>query len=383
MFLYIDSLFAEGGSRAEQPQRTAPTTLNELFLAALRDHVREAVLLLGGRGAWEPMFDWRVDRRAIRVALYLQERLGLARGDPVAVVGGQSLDWLIVDYAVAGLGGVAMVIPDMFHPAGVIAALGETGPRAVFLPRSVLDDPAFDRSRVPGVEAWIDFDDRAEDPQTTDFKKILDLGGTLDTPERAQRFRQQARLTPPDQIAIRHYALGPDRSTTHTDLTQRGVIDCMEPIRAKHAAQHGDLVYIAADELTLDLRLMIYRLVGDGYSTTAVGSPERAADDLTTLRPHGVIAPSATLWRLIQDDPVEADSQPGLRQRVGHLISRARSREKHSKIRRALGGRARWVTTTTPPDARLANELSSAADIDFRGPESRPTTSEPAASVRS
>lgn len=107
MFLYFDHLFAEGRDRAVRPLHTIPTTLNGLYLLAMREHDRPAVLMHRRQDQWQPTPDWRFDRHVIRLALYLQEKAGFEAGDRALIVTALRPEWPLVDCAVAGLGGVS------------------------------------------------------------------------------------------------------------------------------------------------------------------------------------------------------------------------------------------------------------------------------------
>ena len=96
MLLYItaEDVFGSGTPerRGPRPLHTIPETLTGLVDLGLRHHVRAAAMTWWTDGAFVPVPDWKLDRLAIRLALYGRERLGLERGVEDVVVAGDVED---------------------------------------------------------------------------------------------------------------------------------------------------------------------------------------------------------------------------------------------------------------------------------------------------
>ena len=82
----------------------SPRRVAGLFDLGLRHHVRPAAMKWWTDGALEAVPDWRLDRLAIRLALFGRERLGLEPGERVAVLGRLGWLWPVVDFAAMGFG---------------------------------------------------------------------------------------------------------------------------------------------------------------------------------------------------------------------------------------------------------------------------------------
>ena len=108
MFLYITAEDVLGSDtpkrKGPQPLHTIPPTLTGLFDLGLRHHVRPAVMMWWTQGTLEPVPDWKLDRLAIRIALFGRERLGLEPGERLVVMGRLGWLWPAADFAAMGFG---------------------------------------------------------------------------------------------------------------------------------------------------------------------------------------------------------------------------------------------------------------------------------------
>ena len=95
-------------------------------------------------------------------------------------------------------------------------------------------------------------------------------------------------------------------------------------------AREGDVAYVDAPRVTLRKRLAMAAFVGDGHTTTALGREGRAAEDVTELRPHKVLA----------SEPWLAAACDGRGPRWPAGLDRRWARR---RVQEALGGRLRWV----------------------------------------
>lgn len=371
MFLYIDSLFGDGQQREAKPLHTIPETLTGLYLLAMREHDRAGVFLHGSADRWEPMPDWRFDRQVIRTALYAKERLGVKAGQGVAIVSELRPEWFLVDFAAAGLGAVSIAVPPNLSPRGLAATLEHANPDAVFFSGRVRESLQAVAGGLLDKRGWVCFDGSPEG-EAVDFAQLVELGGTLDTPERAQVFRAGARDAEPDELVIRHYVEPGDTHPIHVDLTHREVVERLKASWAENPPQQGDLVYVASPEVSLDLRLIVYAYMGDGYSTVALGNPGAEAREIRTLQPQSIVASSKAIEALIDDQRARSHEQAAQRvtgwRRLRARLSRqpGPSRDQQTVIE-ALGGRARWIGPTNPLDPALSALLSSAVAVGSLG----------------
>jgi acyl-CoA synthetase (AMP-forming)/AMP-acid ligase II len=254
-------------------------TLARMFLAAMRRHHRAAVLMHHDGVKWRETPDWRFERQVIRLALFLRDRARLAPGDRVAIVSGLRPESVVAELAAVAQGAAAVAIDPDLPPAAVRRAVEEIAPAVAF----VADAPAGEGSF--GARAVLCFQGKAEGAWA--WSEALDLGGTLDTPERAQSFRAQAREVAADSRAL-GYLAGSDGLSRCDFLTQAEAVERMQALRTGSPAREGAIAYLSAGP-TLAARLALLSFVVDGSTTCAVGAPGR---EVAGLQPDWVVGPA-------------------------------------------------------------------------------------------
>jgi hypothetical protein len=359
---YLESLFADSSPRKLEPRPTGqgPETLNRLYLHSMREHERKAALLFQQEGRWESIPDWRLDRRVIRLGLYLQERVGVLAGDRVAVVSDLRTDAMFADLAALSLGAVSVMVDGGVPAKELIAALIDVGPKVIFASRPGLANLDGGALPLPGLEQVISLDAAEVDDKVVRLETALELGGTLDTAERAQAFRATARAVEAGRAAIVHYEGTQNREPQWQELSQGEAIERIEAIWQAQPASAGDRVYLVAPELTLPVRLALYACLGDGYSTTGIASSLAATAEIAELAPHRIIASAPVLAEVVRRTRAAAAPSPsprGWRARAAKLFRQGKESPMQQALRQVLGGQLRAVTPTGPLDPALAANL--------------------------
>ena len=360
---YLDSLFSEtSDAREVTPPQTLPETLNRLHAGAMRQHARRSALLAREDGRWNATPDWRFDRQIIRLGLYLRERVEVAPGQRVVLMSELRPEWLIADLAALGLGMVSVAIDPRLQADELAAALEDAAPSITFVSSAMQHVLQSLDGRAPPHGQLIALDSAPAGDSVMRLPALLEMGGTLDTPERAQAYRAAARDLAPDRPAIRHYRQAPDGGLDRVELSQGGVIERLEAGWPSERALPGDVAYVCDPTVSLAARLALYAFLGDGYTTTALAAPGQDLSDFATLHPTKIIAPASLLAGAVRAGIAGVEEDPGgghwLR-RVARLTPHARARTNERSIRDALGGRARWIGTTDQLDAELAEQLGS------------------------
>jgi hypothetical protein len=201
----------------------------------------------------------------------------------------------------------------------------------------------------------------------TSLHTLLEMGGTLDTPERAQSYRAEARNLAPDQPAIRHYVQAPGGGWERIDLSQGEIIERLRVGWLGEPAQPGDLAYVSDPTVSLAGRLALYAFLGDGYTTTALAPAAGELSDLAALHPTKIVAPAGLLAEAVRAGESRAEARPGsdggwLRHAT-RSAPLGRARRQQRAIRDTLGGRVRWIGSTDPLDSALAERLGGLAVV--------------------
>jgi hypothetical protein len=361
MLLYITAEDVFGSDtpqrRGPLPLHTIPPTVAGLFDLGLRHHVRRAALAWWTGGSLEPVPDWRLDRLAIRIALFGRERLGLEPGERVVVLGRLEWLWPAVDFAAMGFGVVPVGVEHDVGDDALAAVVDAAAPRAAFATDAASAERLRALQRAGRIgNATVVAEGLPREDGLLPLAELLDLGSVLDTAERAQAFRAFSRQVPPEAPALWH--AGP-RGLVR--LTHREAMAPIEAVLRSRPAREGDVAYVDAPRVTLRKRLAVAAFVGDGHTTTALGREGQAAEDLGELRPHKAVASEPWLAAV-------CDGR-GPRWPAGLDRSRAGRR-----VQEALGGRLRWVeTASAPADETLRALAAAGVTVDVR--DDRPGSS--------
>jgi hypothetical protein len=352
MLLYItaEDVFGDGAPERPGPRplhriplHRIPETVAGLYDLGLRHHVRPAAMAWPADNGFEPVPDWKLDRLAIRTALFGRERLGVEPGDRVAVVGRLGWLWPVVDFAAMGFGAVAVGLEHDLADAVLVDILGQANARAIF----ATDPESAERlKRLHGEgrlgEATLVGEGLPEEERLLPLARLQELGSILDTAERAQGFRAVSRQIDPQSEAYWH--AGPEGLAR---LTHREAMERVEPWLRAYPSVDGDVAYLEGPRVDLGTRLAVAGFVGDGVTTTALGRDGRADADVAELRPHKMIVPGDWLEAACRGQgprwPAGLD-RPWARRR---LLER-------------LGGRVRWIATTSGVAAETARALDAA-----------------------
>ena len=369
MLLYItaeDVIGDDGPERqGSRPLHRIPDTLAGLFDMGLRHHIRPAVMAWPADDGFESVPDWKLDRMAIRIALFGREKAGMEPGERVAIVGKLGGLWPIVDFAAMGFSAVPLGIEHGLPDAAVAEVLAEARPRLIFTSDVASAEQVLGLAREGGVgDAPIVTDGPETDDRVLPLRRLLDDGSILDTPERAQSFRAVSRQIDAQTEALRHVGREGLTRLTHADAMGR-----IEPGLRDRPAQEGDFAYVGGPRVDLATRLALAAFVGDGLTTTAVGTESRVDQDVAALRPHKMVVSSEWLAAACRDQ--------GPRWPAGLDRPWARRR-----LMERLGDRLRWVETRSSVDVETARALD-AAGVTIQtttvgtgeaGPETTPET---------
>jgi long-subunit acyl-CoA synthetase (AMP-forming) len=364
VLLYVTT--DEGKERKARPLHTIPDTINLLFDLGMREHDRAALLLHPEGKVWAETPDWRFDREVIRIGLFLRERLHVPRAQRIAIFGPLCPLWLSADLAALGLGTASVGVSHLLGDDLVLAALDAAEARVAIATDGASTSRLLGlRPRAARLELVVGPEGNPDDKAFVPLAKLLDYGATLDTAERASRFRLDARAVGADEPACWHY--GAKEAARGVRLTHREAMARVRSHLRRLPAQAGDLAYLEGEAVTLEARFAWYAFTGDGYTTMVVGRPERSFEDVRDLRPAKILATPAwlgQLWDRLEAEPAGkierlAAGAPGL----GGLGAGARARRLRRALRACAGDRLRWVEPVGVVAAELKQKLAQAVTV--------------------
>jgi hypothetical protein len=260
----------------------------------MREHDRSAVLLHrdGERRRETP--DWRFERQVIRLALFLSDRAALAPGDRVAIVSSLRPELAVAEFAALAVGATSVAIDPALAPDQLALALTAAAPAVV-----VLENASAREQIGSGQRAVIALDGKPRDGWV--WSEALDLGGTLDTPERAQSFRSRAREVPESGAALGQVVAG-DGAVQCQFIDQADAVERVNRIWADVPPTKGDVTYVIGP-VTLGARIACISAIADGVTRCAFGAPGSESADLVELHPKRVVAPPEVVERARRTAP--------------------------------------------------------------------------------
>src|SRR2546426_2231741 len=109
---------------------TSFETINQLFLTAIDERPRPDAFLFKASGRYQSLSSAEALRKAAALAAAF-DRLGIRRGDRVAVLSENRVEWALTDYAVLGMGAALVPIyPTLLEP-DVEYIVRDSGSRAI------------------------------------------------------------------------------------------------------------------------------------------------------------------------------------------------------------------------------------------------------------
>ena len=265
----------------------------------MRKHDRAAVLLHQENSRWRETPDWRFERHVIRLALFFRDRAVLLPGERVAIVSSPRPELAVTELAAISQGAACVVIDSALPAEQLSLAMAAVNPAAI-----VLDKAASAERIGSGQRLLVALDAKPRDGWV--WTEALDLGGTLDTPERAQSFRARAREVPASAAALGSI-IARDGAVQCQFVDHVEAVRRVETLWADRPAAKGDVIYVAGTA-TLGARIALLAGVADGLTRCAIGTPGSEHSEIAELQPKRVVV-SEEVQREVRQAPPPANQQ--------------------------------------------------------------------------
>lgn len=367
-------------------------TINQVFRNRAARYGERLAVEKKRHGRWEGLSWRRYYERSRAVGLGLR-RLGVQRGDRVALLADNRLEWLLTDMGTLGVGGCLVTVYPTLTAAEVAYIVRDSGSRVLV----VEDAPQLAKARqalaeCPALEHVVMMDPppgHQGNPPVMAFSR-LESSGEEEARNQAGHFeRLAAEITPADRATIVYTSgtTGTPKGAVITHGNIMAVIRSLDAIEPKYATERDQTVPF------LPLSHVFERAAGHFYGMF-VGITASYAESVTTLledlrekRPTMILAVPRVCEKVYQKIQMQVAAQPAWRRRVfhwGHAIGARMStlREARSpaplalrlqyalayrlifrKLQEALGGRVRWMTASGAPTAREIILFFNAAGI--------------------
>lgn len=181
-------------------------TLTRLFFEAVDRDLPDALLRRGGDG-WQPVSHRDVLDQVRTLTHALRSRLGVNRGDRVALLSENRAEWLIADYAILCAGALTVPLYATLPANQLAVILQDCGARIVFVSNAEQLAKIRELQREYGqVERIIVMDDAAAEGDAIGWHGLLDE--VRDSRPDEAAFRAEALRAQPEDVATLIYTSG-------------------------------------------------------------------------------------------------------------------------------------------------------------------------------
>jgi long-chain acyl-CoA synthetase len=292
------------------------TTLNELFLRAVESHPRPDAFLVKSEGQYRGVSSQDALRQVAALAAVLA-RQGVGRGDHVAILAENRLEWALTDFALLGLGAVDVPIyPTLLEP-DVEFLLRDSGSKGIVLStQTQLKKVMNIRPRLPELK-FVLVMDRLDQPaeDVRGWHEVVDeeLGrgtGVIDI------FRRGAADARPEHTATLLYTSGTTGEPKGVVLTHANIVSNVQACQTLFDFGPDDVGFSFLPLSHVFERMLDYFCFWVGVSIAYTESMERMPQNLLEVRPT-VMAVVPRVLERIQDRVMDAARQvPAVKRRL-------------------------------------------------------------------
>jgi len=374
----------EKGARMEK-------TINEVFKKRTQTYGDRLAVEKKRGGAWESAtWNQYYDRAgAVGVGLY---QLGVEKGDRIAILSENCLEWVYTDMGALGIGAVVVPVYTTLVAEEVRYIAENSEAKVLFVEnREQLDKALAFVDGVGSLTKIVCFDEAAATGHDAviAFSKLMETGRE-EQREHPDRFSELSDGVAPEDIATIVYTSGTTGVPKGAMITHKNimaVIDSLDRIKPRFGYDSDQTVPF------LPLSHVFERVAGHfygmyvGLTASYAESLDTFAEDVKEKRPTVVLAVPRVCEKVYQRILSQVEEQPAWKQKVfywGHAvgteISALREQKKpiplflnlkfklaykmiFKNLADALGGRVRWMTASGAPTSREIVLFFNAAGI--------------------
>jgi len=350
------------------------TTLNELFLKAIEKHDKPNCFLYKSSGQYQALSSRDALRRVAALAAAL-ERLGVRRGDRVALLSENRLEWALTDYALLGLGVATVPIyPTLLEP-DIEFILRDSGAKGIVVATDAQLQKAVNiRGQAPALEFILAMDcarAAAAGAECWDGAVATELGWGG---EFVESFRGKALAARPEDVASVLYTSGTMGRAKGVILTHANLVANIQACQELFPLGHDDVGMSLLPLCHVFERMLDYTYFWKGVVIAYAESPEALPRNLLEVKPT-VMAVVPRVLEKIRERILEVVRQmPALKQKVfqwamsvgkdytPHLVE-SRGPKPSLRVRHAIANRLVFSTVRGQLGGRLTTLISGAAPL--------------------
>ncbi len=297
-----------------------PRTINELFSQAVERRSERVLMSFKRDKKWQDLKGSELKVRVSNVALGLH-KMGIRRGDKVALLAESSPLWSIVDYGILATGAVNVPIYPTQAVDQVAFILRNSGASVLFVGSGKLlrrIKPALDslkKAELPRIVLFEPIEEKVGDQSTLEELEKLGEAERLVHPE---LYKQLASDSAPDDIATIIYTSGTTGEPKGVVLTHNNLVS--------NALQSGKVFEITDKDVALSFlplshvfeRTVLYIYFHFGVHICFARGVETVAEDIKEVRPTVVTAVPRLFERIYSTINKRAAEAKPLQQKIFH-----------------------------------------------------------------
>ena len=294
-------------------------------------------------GIWQEV-TWAQYAARVRAVCLGLLRLGLERGDKVAVICGNRPAWLYVELAAQSAGAIPLGIYVDSLPGQITSILDHSEARFVLVEGQEQADKVLGvRSALPRLERIIVDDMRGletyQDPMVQSLDALADLGRDLEVRE-GQLYDQQLGLGQDTDVALLAYTSGTTGTSKAAMLSHRNLLVMAAGVTRVDPLGETDeifsfLPFAWVGEQLLSVAIALHV----GATVSFPEEPETVREDLREIGPHVMIAPPRFWEAMCSEYQVKIDDSGFLKRAVTRAAVRIGERVAAGRAQADLGSR--------------------------------------------
>lgn len=346
-------------------------TLNQLFFNAMETHRKPEVFRYVEGGSWRSA-SWEDALRRVRdLALGLHEH-GIRRGDRVALLSENRLEWFLLDEALQSLGAINVPIYSTLSASQVSFIIRNSESKVVIASNAEQQKKIADvRKELDRVELFVSIDEPEPSLEAVSLATISHKGASISDRELHQRL---AAEVVPDDLASIIYTSGTTGDPKGVMLTHRNLVSNVKASLQVLPVNRDDVALSALPYSHVFERMVAHYLYPAAGVTIAIAeSVDKVVENLAQIRPtvmtfvprlyekmharvHETVAEGSPLRQKIFHWGVRIGQEHG-RYRLEHRPAPALLELKYrlatllvfKKIHRRVGGRLRFFISGGAP----------------------------------
>ena len=204
---------------------TGKGTLTQLFFDAVERHGHKpsAVACKPAGGTWRSLTHREVLERVTRTALALK-RLGIRRGDRVAILSENRPGWLVADFACLAIGAIDVPIYPTLPAKQLVYILNDSSASAIFVSTAPQLAKILEvRAQLPALRHIVAMDEDAQGPGVIWLADLYRMGAEAEAAGEGRAFRDEALRAKPDDVATIIYTSGTTGDPKGVMLTHENI----------------------------------------------------------------------------------------------------------------------------------------------------------------